>query len=434
MGGRTTSSLTSSGATEFRAPRSIPGGEVAGAELVRELPAEVALPAWQTLRSVLSWAAAEPGWRHELFDPAAMEEWEIELLQADWEPDLRLPLAVIVGLLVSPEDAPPERMARACLCVTDWALEHGAVSTGLAFAEAAALSWPDQPRYAYTCGRLLRTHGRTREAEEWMRRVVRVARLNGDWDAQALGLNSVGNTLADRGNYRDAIRAHQSALRLTRKYRLIDREGEVLHDLFAASSYTGDYENAEEFARAALERYGTSHHRLATLAHDVAFLWMTRGHFARALPVFAALATHFVQPRPRLHALASAARAAGACEKAELYDDFAGQVLEIAEPPFAREGLAHATYQLALGASSLGRWGKAENLLLRAAELARATGEDDVLQQSESALQSVRLRKRTDFSVVTERGSGTPGSLSSRIVDCLQPCGELDLETAQSLR
>lgn len=114
--------------------------------------------------------------------------WERELLLADWDPGARLPLAVLVRELADPAGADRERVAWACLCVTEWALETGVVSTGLAFAEAAARAWPEQGRYAWAAGRLLRSYGRHEAGAAWLRRAARVTEQAGDREGRARAL------------------------------------------------------------------------------------------------------------------------------------------------------------------------------------------------------------------------------------------------------
>lgn len=137
----------------------------------------------RALRAVLEWVARGAA----AFAPGELARWERELLLADWDAAARLPLAVLARELA--EAAPQrERLAWACLCVTEWALEVGAVTLGLAFADAAARAWPEQARYAWTAGRLLRAHGRTEAGESWLRRAAQVAEESGDWEGQARSL------------------------------------------------------------------------------------------------------------------------------------------------------------------------------------------------------------------------------------------------------
>jgi tetratricopeptide (TPR) repeat protein len=406
---------------DFTSPLTIPGGEVAGTQIVRELPAELALTVWQVLRSVLMWAAEIPAQRGDLFEPRAMEQWERELLEGTFDTDLRYPLAVIVGELADSEAASPEQLAHACLCVTEWGLGHNAVRTALGFAEAAALCRDDHPRYAWMAGRLLRTHGYRREAEQWIKRSVRVAGNLGDWETQTLGLNSLGNVFAESGNYRQAAQTHSQALRIARKHRLRDREGEVLHDLFVATAHLGDLDLAEKHALGALDIYRSGHSRLLLLAHDVAHLWMKRGEYDRALPVLIALSDHSCNSRDRILVLASGAWAAGMCGDETHYLHIAGEVLELAEQSAGGQGVPRALYELGLGAWGLERWESAESLLSRAEAAAREGGEADIIVEAEASLAAIRQRRAASPSAqIAQRASVSRETLTRRFVATLR--------------
>jgi tetratricopeptide (TPR) repeat protein len=379
--------------TDFTSPLTVPGGEVAGTEIVRELPPELALTVWQVLRSVLLWAAEVPAQRGDLFEARAMEEWEAELLQGTFDTELRYPLAVIVGELANPEAASPEQMAHACLCVTEWGLAHNATRTALAFTEAAALCRPDHPRYAWMAGRMLRSHGYLREAEQWIKRSVRVAASRGDWEAQTLGLNSLGNVFYEQGNYPQSMRTLGEALRIVRKHRLTQREGEVLHDLFVVATWSGELDRAEQYAREAFNIYRAGHHRLAALAHDVAVLWMMRGHFSRALFVLQELPPYIHAPDERTRVYAVLARAAAACGQERLFMRSWDEAWSFFNDPTAEKRAAPDLVELGLGASSLRKWEMAESALERAIRIASVTGEADVRLRAENALQAVVARR-----------------------------------------
>jgi tetratricopeptide (TPR) repeat protein len=409
-------------AAEFTTPLTIPGGAVAGTEVVRELPAEVSLAVWQTLRSVLLWAAEEPAQRGDLFEPCAMEEWEMELLEDDWDPDVRCPLAVLVGELGRLGQASPETIARACLSVTEWALEHGYVATALGFAEAAGLAWPQHPRYAWLAGRLMRVHGRRREAEMWLKRAERAAAKAADWETRTLALNSIGITQAEAGNYRQAAQSHSQALRFARKHGQRHREGEFLHDLFVATAYMGDLDAAEEHARAALEIYtNTGHPRLLALAHDVAVLWMERGQFGRALPVFLETMQHFTKPNERILVVSSAARAAGACGEEDLYTRLSteAQALECEIP--SGGFVPRSLHLLGMGAWNLGRWDMAETLLARAESAAREQEDMDLAAKAGEALAAVREHRPNEAGLrLSDRLRSDREALAGRLVATLQ--------------
>ena len=407
-------------ASEFTAPLTIPGGAVAGADIVRELAPEYSLTAWQVLRSALMWAGEEPALRGDLFERCAMVDWERELLEGTWEHELRCPLAVIVGELRDATQAAPDTMARACLCVTEWALPRGHVGTGLAFAEAAALCWSDHPRYAWTVGRLMRTHGRLREAEQWIRRAVRVATSNGDQEARILALNSLGNVLHAQGRNPESLRTLRDALRNARKHRLRAREGEILHDLFVVSSWAGELEEAELHAREAFEIYRGGHRRLPALAHDVASFWIMRGYFGRALSVLKVLPPYLELPEERIKVLGALARAAAACEDTETFDRASREVWTLANDPGVRPRAASALMETAVGASSMRDWDMVERAITTAVEIAEAAGELDVLVRAEAVREALRegrnteeARRTTDVRAAPQSDSLVAGFLAS---------------------
>ena len=409
-------------AHDFTWPLTVPGGEIAGAEVVRELPADIALTVWQALRSVLLWAGQPEDARAGLFEPASMRAWEAELLRGPLEAPLRDPLAVIVDELATPGEASESDLSWACMCVAEWCLGRGAVSTALAFAEACALCWPEHARYAWFAGRLLRRHGRLKEAEQWIRRAIRIAVSTGDADTHTLGMNSLGNVYYEQGNYPSAVKTLRDALRLARRHRLARREGEIFHDLFAATLSAGDHGRAELYARRAYEAYRDGHHRLPALAHDVAAFWIQLGHCTLALPVLKQLPPHFDLPEERVRVLASLARAAGACGDGQVFANAWDEVWSLAGQSRTSRNAAPAMLEVGYAASSLERWDMAERALVRAIEIAAQTGAADVTIRAEAALLSVRDRYSLDDSITSDSTRMEPatGTLADGFLNALR--------------
>jgi tetratricopeptide (TPR) repeat protein len=376
--------------TEFKSPLTLPDAEAAGPVIIRELAPEVALPTLEVLRHVLMWAAETPGERGDLFEPCAMTDWEIQLLEHDWEPDIRLPLAVLVGELANGEKALPEAVARACLVVADWAFGQRAAATALVFAEAAALAWPQSPRYAWAAGRLLRAHGRVREAERWLNRASHTAARENDPDSQVLALNTLGNLHRERGDFARAARVLANGLRIARRHDLREREGETLHDLFVLSTARGDLDGAEQLAVEAFEIYRDGHPRLPALVHDRAVVWMERGQFSRALHALRELPPLIEEPQERAWATALLARAAAACGDEALFERAWARAWALLEQS-EWMGAAGAFVDLGLGASSLQRWEQAEQALQRARGIAPERGDTD--PRTNAALDAVAARR-----------------------------------------
>lgn len=405
--------------TEITSPLTVSNAEAAGAVIIRELAPEVALPTWQALRRVLMWAAEAPGERGDLFEPCAMADWEIELLEQHWEPDIRLPLAVLVGELANGENAIPQAVARACLCVADWAFGQRAVATGLVFAEAAALAWAQSPRYAWAVGRLLRAHGRVREAERWLNRASHTAAREKDPESQVLAINSLGNLHYGQGDFARAARVLNNGLRLARRHHLREQEGEILHDLCVVSTSRGDLDTAERFATEAFEIYRDGHPRLPALVYDRAVIWMERGQFASALYVLRALPPFVEEPHERACAAAMLARAAAACGDEPLFDQAWAQAWALLEESASRSAVP-AFVELGVGASSLQRWGQAEQALRHARKIALNTGEAE--PRADAALDAVAAGRVAERDRDPDDAHNPPAddSLAARFVAALR--------------
>ena len=110
-------------------------------------------------------------------------------------------------------------------------------TAALSFAEAAAHAAPEHPRYAWLVGRLMRSHGDPRGGERWLRRALKLAVAQRDWETQARALTGLGNLCVETGRYPEAKELHARALRVSRRWRLREQEGmkAVDHDVFPFS-------------------------------------------------------------------------------------------------------------------------------------------------------------------------------------------------------
>jgi tetratricopeptide (TPR) repeat protein len=367
------------GPLDFSDRTRIPTAHTEGAAILAELPGTEGLLLFRVLRLVVSYARGEydRGW----FDADELRAWEEELLRARGDARLFAPVAVIVGELVDPERAAMDRVSHACWCVVEWATERSPAAT-VAFAEAAALSWPANPRDALAAGRLIRQAGYARESEIWLRRARRLAAHYRDWECLVLSTSSLGMLHFDQGSYRLATQHLERAHRIARRHNLRTLEGEVLHNRFAVSIITGELDGAERFAQQAFERYLPFHPKLPALAYNVAYLWLSKGNAARPIPLFHALLKHFVDPEPRVQVLCALCRAAGMLRDHTLFHDCAAQTERIAEQMRGIK-LPAALMDLALGAIELEEQEIATRTLERARALAEELGQADLVLRAE---------------------------------------------------
>jgi hypothetical protein len=133
------------------------------------------------------------------------------------------------------------------------------------------------------------------------------------------------------------------------------------------------------------------------LAHDVAFLWMEQGHFARALPVFEAVRPHFVLIPERISLVANIARAAGGVGDREGFRKAWVEANRLSKDPEARPALPGSMLDLAQGAASLGEWDRAEQAAEQALASAKEQRQAKVMFSAETLLDAIRNGRKTEF-------------------------------------
>ncbi|HEX8433411.1 MAG TPA: hypothetical protein VF625_19125, partial [Longimicrobium sp.] len=178
---------TSSRASSTRSPRSYvtappitrtSGAE--GAEVLDEIEGAPGVLLWATLRDVMLWLETPAEERAGIFPAGAGRERRAEVEGSGVDAALWAPLLIVAETMDSPTDADPVRVAHACRAVAGWAEGCRAPATRLAFAQAAALARPEDPRLALATARLARDLAQPARAESWFRRTVKLARGN-DW-------------------------------------------------------------------------------------------------------------------------------------------------------------------------------------------------------------------------------------------------------------
>jgi tetratricopeptide (TPR) repeat protein len=370
-------------------PLALPAAALSGVEVLEELPSAWAVPALRVLRAVLGWS----GGAAAALDPAALASLERELLSPPpGEDGPWAPLALLAGVLARPGEADAERVAWACVCVAEWALDAGAHQTALAFARTAALAFPQQARYAWLVGRLLRGQGMLRDSEAWLRRAHRVGVWTDDWEAQARTLTSMGRLHHEVGRFGIAKRLNIRAVHVAQRHRMRELEGVAQHNLFALHADCGEVECAEAAAKEAFKSYGPHHPHLPMFLHDVAQFWVEQGYHWRALPVFELLLHHFTEPEARLRVSAGAARASGAAGNRQSFARHAAEALNLVDDGAQPSMAATALYEVGIGASSLGDWSRAYSTLQHASEFARQAGVADVALKAEDAMSRIIAR------------------------------------------
>lgn len=372
---------------EFSDRTRVPSPDVAGDAILRELPDDLASAVYVVYRLVFAFSQRRPG---SLWYPIdRLRAWEESVLLGAMDPEVRAPVAVLIGELADPDRADVALVSRCCWCMAEWALDRHE-DTALAFGELAAVSSPTNGRNALVLARLYRSAGYARKGEVWFRRASRLASAAADWEVAVLSTSGLGMLFWDQANFPRAKVLLERAQRIAQRHSLRSLEAEVLHNRLAVAITAGELEAAEGFARAAFDRYEPAHHRIPALAYDVAYLWLSRGYAGQALNTFAALLPHFPHGESRVQVLCALARAAGMLSREDAFA-WSAQAVTVATAGVEKSPtLAAALIDLALGAISLDRRHDAREALERASQVARRMNQSDMLIMAEDALARLR--------------------------------------------
>jgi tetratricopeptide (TPR) repeat protein len=332
-----------------------PDETLEASQILEEFKGDLGLLLWNSLRDVTLWSAVDPERREGLFTAEAARK-RLDLLQASpVEPNLEVSLTTLAALVGSPGTASGEIVSLVCLEVSRWAIERGSYGTALAYAQAAALASPEEAGPAHTVGSLALRWGRGARAETWLRRCIGLARRGKDWPAYAQAYVDLGNLYARRDMPAIARRYFTQAMRAGRRHGLLPIRGAALHGLFLIAMEAGDLEDAERYARGAMRAYGRTNPRPALL-HDIAYLWVTRESYVRAIPMLQKLLVSRTDPAERAHTMAILARAAAGHGDRRMYEEAWSGAWSLINRPGAREDHARTLLELARAAARLKDW------------------------------------------------------------------------------
>jgi tetratricopeptide (TPR) repeat protein len=198
-----------------------------------------------------------------------------------------------------------------------------------------------------------------------------------------------------RGNLPRARIVLRRSLRAALRNELPERTASAYHNLFAVEATAGDWEKAEKFAQLALRWYPPNARGVPRLARDLAFRWIQRGYFDRALPLAKEALHHFSAQADRALVWSDIARAAAASGEAETFEDAWARAWVLVREGHVEPFGADILLNLAHGAASQGDTTRARLAAERALELGRATKEAQILFEAESVLDSLREPVRT---------------------------------------
>jgi tetratricopeptide (TPR) repeat protein len=337
-----------------------PGETLEGSQILDEFPGDLGLLLWSCLRDVTLWAAVPEDRREGLFAAAAPERRLGALQNAGAEPPLEVALTTLAAVVATPETVRPEVTTLVCMEVARWARENGGWGTALAFSQAGALASPDDAAAAYSVGSLAVDWGRSARGETWLRRCIGLARRTRDWESYTRAHVALGDVYAARGAHGTARRFYMQAVRAARRHGLLAVRGTALHGLFLLSMQAGELDDAERQARAAMRAYGRGHPRLAALLGDLAYLWVVRERYGRAIPVLQKLLAGRSATPERALTLAVLARAAAGTGERRLYEEAWNATWALVDRAGEVEVDPRPLVELARASARLGDWVRVE--------------------------------------------------------------------------
>ena len=410
----------------WRVPPALTHGDTdafEGLSLLEEMPGELGMVLWQSLRDAMLWGRSNQAERGALFAEGAERARLAAMLTAGTPAELEEPVKVVAAMVGGAETAREENVALACREVSQWSEARGLLGTALAYAQAAAVVTPADPTASFNVGRLARRRKEHARAETWYRRTVALARQTGDWPIYARAFLGLGNLYAQRGNYPAARKFYERALRAAGRNSLHEIVGMAQHDLFGLELLCGNAAEANDRARLAFEAYGPIHPRIPYLAHDVAYFWCTQGCFAPALPVLQSVLRHFHDPATQVAVLADIGRAAGGVGDRATFQQAWDEAVDLIAGNGAQDTAAKAYLDLAHGALSLSAWERAEDAAQRALDGAIKDGDAATRFAAEALVEAARRHQnaeRTSAAADRDAWCGTADALATDFVHSLE--------------
>lgn len=378
-----------------------------GADILQEVPGDLGVLLWATLRDVMLYLGAPAAERGALFPAGAGEARRAEIAGCGVDPALWAPLLVVAEMMEAPAEASRARVAHACRALARWA-EGDAPATRLAFSQAAALARPGDPRLALATARLARDAADHARAETWFRRAVKLARGK-DWESYIRAFLGLGIMYYRGGNYPAASVLAGRALRAARRRRLPSLQGDAHHDMFMIAIDTHRMEEAYTHAQAALSAYGAGHPRVPYLAHDVGVFWSQQGRFDLALQVFEGALPHFTAPAAHTRVLANLVRAAAGVGDRARYERGRETVVDmLAGNPECAPIEAEMLLQVARADNLTANWRRAAETAERAVRLAAERGEAHTRIMAEVELECARAGRVSEEARPAEAAPLTP--------------------------
>jgi tetratricopeptide (TPR) repeat protein len=352
-----------------------------------ELPGYVL---WSGFQDADLWTGAEAGARLDR-GPAGWGELVARLDGTFAE--IVPPLRVLADLPALPR-ADAAAVALACDTIAEWSELRGKLGTAVEFAQVASIAHPDHPMYAARAARLLKERAEWSRSASWYDHAIYNARRVGDWYAYSDAYCGLAGLHAERGNFRRARSLLQRALRAALRNHVDEQAANAYHYLFTLEAVAGNWDRAEGLVVKALAKYPGDSPKRARLARDLAYRWILRGYFDRALPLAQEVLRHFATPGLRALAWSDIARAAAGAGDEEVFERAWAQAKVLVDEGVSEPYGITTLLNLAHGAAFRGEPARARLPARQAAALARSRGEPQSVLEAEALLDSLQAAGR----------------------------------------
>lgn len=345
---------------------------------------------WRATRDISEWIASGPS--GAACEPAEAAVFREQLAYAvSKAPELEEAFGAFGLLRLNPKLAQRSSLAKACQQVHAWADARGMQETALLFAETWARIDGENPIAANEAGRAARRTAYVHRAEVWLERAHTLAARHKNRREKIRALIGLGGLMRELGRYSEARSKFFDAARIAASTKRHRQAAEVQHELLTIAVETASYAEAEHYMRAALREYPVHHRALPWLGHDWAFFLVRLNLYKEARVLLEAVRPHVTRRELLVVIEGTLGRAVAGCGDRNAYELCRERVLVLSSVhgEYAAAALAH----LAVGAQLFGEWELAEQMGVRAVEIARTRHQVDVERGASEIVSAIRARR-----------------------------------------
>lgn len=161
-----------------------------------EVPDDIGVVLWLTLRDAQHWADTPPSRRAGLFVHGAASQRLAQLVRTPLPLEVDGPVTTLTSLLIHPASVAPRLVATACFRLAAVMEERGAPNAALLFARAGALAEPERTWRVLKMGRMPPGPRKEQSEEQWLACAAAVARRVEAWGTFAEARSELGRVLA----------------------------------------------------------------------------------------------------------------------------------------------------------------------------------------------------------------------------------------------